>query len=82
MRRHAAEMAATPFDGCVFHVKPLTWGLWGRRAFRESEFEGAIADLRGLRLRRFTESFLRVNVTPGDLDWRTRARRAPGRRAV
>jgi len=69
MRRHAALMAATPFDGCVFHVDPLTWQMWGRRAHDEWAFEGAVADLRGLRLRRFTESFLRVNVTPGDVDW-------------
>src|SRR6185295_9568333 len=45
MRRHVAEMAATPFDGCVFHVgylKPgggrgsLSWEMWGRRALDEA----------------------------------------------
>jgi hypothetical protein len=77
MRRHAAEMAATPFDGCVFHVDyqtpggkgSLTWEMWGRRALEEPLFEEAVADLRATRPTRFNESFLRVNVTPGDLDW-------------
>jgi hypothetical protein len=77
MRRHVAEMAKTPFDGCVFHVrydKPggqgsLTWEMWGRQALDERLFEGAVADLRAARPARFTERFLRVNVTPGDLDW-------------
>jgi hypothetical protein len=78
MRRHVAEMAATPFDGCVFHVgylKPgggrgsLSWEMWGRRALDETLFESAVADLRAARPLRFTERFLRVNVTPGDLDW-------------
>jgi hypothetical protein len=77
MRRNAAQMARTPFDGCVFRVGPvgsraegaLSWGMWGRRAFAEEDFARALADLRAVRLRRFTENFLRVNVTPGDLDW-------------
>lgn len=77
MRRHLADMAATPFDGCVFHVdydKPggkgsLTWEMWGRRALDAVLFEDAVADLRAARPLRFTERFLRVNVTPGDLDW-------------
>lgn len=77
MRRHVAEMAATPFDGCVFHVDyaklggkgSLTWEMWGQRTLDEASFEGAVADLRAARPVRFTERFLRVNVTPGDLDW-------------
>jgi hypothetical protein len=69
MRRHVAEMAKTPFDGCVFHVDGLTWQMWGRRALDPASFEGAVADLRAARPLRFTERFLRVNVTPGDLDW-------------
>jgi hypothetical protein len=69
MRRHVAEMAATPFDGCVFHVTGLTWEAWGRRALDPSRFEDAVADLRAARPARFTERFLRVNVTPADLDW-------------
>jgi hypothetical protein len=69
MRTHVAEMAATPFDGCVFHVSGLTWEMWGRRALDAALFEDAVADLRAGRPLRFTERFLRVNVTPGDLDW-------------
>jgi hypothetical protein len=78
LRARIGEMEQSPFDGCVFHVnaagsdgKPasLTWSFWGRRAFTEAELAPALADLRATRLTRFTHNFLRVNTTPGDLDW-------------
>ncbi|HSZ58258.1 MAG TPA: hypothetical protein VK797_21515 [Tepidisphaeraceae bacterium] len=45
MREHAAQMEATPFDGCVFHAdavdeqgKPLafTWQCWGKQTFSDA----------------------------------------------
>jgi hypothetical protein len=78
MKAHQAEMERTPFDGCVFHVnassrgKPaenFTWLCWGRRRFTEDDLSDALRDLRSIRWTRFTENFLRFNVTPGDLDW-------------
>jgi len=78
MRRHAAEMEQTPFDGCVFHLnymKPdgsqgsFTWECWGARAFTRAELEPALADLRAAPFRRFRHNFLRFNTTPGDVDW-------------
>jgi hypothetical protein len=77
MRRHLAEMEATPFDGCVFHVnyaKPggsgnFTWECWGRRTFTPAELQPALDDLKATRFRRFRHNFLRFNVTPGDVDW-------------
>ena len=73
LRRHIAELQASPFDGCVFHVNfrsakgdsvNLTWALWGRRRFSASELDSARADLRATPFGRFRENFLRVNVTP------------------
>jgi hypothetical protein len=77
LRQHIVLMEQTPFDGCVFGVRygsrpeggSFTWDAWGRRAFAAQELEGALADLRATRLRRFKHNFLRLNVTPGDLDW-------------
>jgi hypothetical protein len=43
--------------------------MWGGRSFAPREFAEAIDDLRSTEFRRLTERFLRVNVTPGKLDW-------------
>ena len=78
LRDHITQLQASPFDGCVFHVgyrKPdgsagnFTWDLWGRRRFQPAELDTALADLKATRYGRFTENFLRINVTPGNLDW-------------
>jgi hypothetical protein len=77
LRRSLQQMEGTPFDGCVFGVHhgnegrggSFTWQFWGERTFSRADLADAFADLRALRPRRFTENFLRVNVTPGDVDW-------------
>jgi hypothetical protein len=78
MREHIAQLQASPFDGCVFHVsyrlsdgtqRKFTWDLWGRKRFTDSLLDSARADLEATRFGRFRENFLRVNVTPGNLDW-------------
>ena len=78
MRDHIAELQASPFDGCVFHVDydsptgdsgSFTWELWGQRRFTAQELDSARADLRATDFGRFRANFLRVNVTPGKLDW-------------
>ncbi len=78
LRRHVKQMEQTPFDGCVFHVKytnpegksvPFTWQCWGKRAFRDTELQPALNDLKATRFHRFRHNFLRFDVTPGDVDW-------------
>jgi len=78
LRENLREMErTTPFDGCVFGVRlgreagqaSFTWQFWGRRRFGEPELAQAFDDVRGLRPGRFGDNFLRVNVTPGDVDW-------------
>ncbi|WP_435011621.1 hypothetical protein P12x_002941 [Tundrisphaera lichenicola] len=78
LRRNIEMIEKTPFDGCVFHVmtsnpegrrENFTWLGWGRRAFRESDFQAALDDLKATPFRRFTRNFLRFNTAPGDLDW-------------
>ena len=78
LRRHIRQMEQAPFDGVVFRAtgtssdgKPLNflWDAWGRRAFTEAELAPALADLTATPFHRFTHNFLRVNTTPGDVDW-------------
>jgi hypothetical protein len=78
MREHIAQLQASPFDGCVFHVsfrlangtqRNFSWDLWGRNRIPAALLDSARADLVATRFGRFRENFLRVNVTPGDLDW-------------
>ncbi len=78
LRAHIAEMQRTPFDGCVFHALyaktngargNFTWESWGGIEIPEASLRGALDDLRGVRLGRFKNSFLRFNTTPATLDW-------------
>ena len=78
MRQHTAQMDATPFDGCVYHLCYLQpdgkdadflWSCWGKQAFTTQQVQHAINDLKATRLKRLRHNFLRFNVTPGNLDW-------------
>jgi hypothetical protein len=78
LRRQRAQLEATPFDGCVFHVTAhsaggktasFTWHSWGRRSFSADELKLARADLESIGDSRFRENLLRFNVTPAEIDW-------------
>jgi len=74
MRAHVDDMERLPFDGVVFHVNSagggnFVWEMWGGRRFERPEFDAAVEDLRATPFRKLTERFLRVNVTPGNVDW-------------
>jgi hypothetical protein len=74
LRANIERMERLPFDGLVFHAASdkggsLTWEMWGGREFTRGEFRQALDDLRATKFRRLTDRFLRVNVTPGTVDW-------------
>src|SRR3954464_10505426 len=70
MRQHVTEMEQTPFDGCVFHLTgDSLWGVWGVKAYTDADLKPALDDLKATPFRRFMHNFLRVNTTPGKLDW-------------
>jgi hypothetical protein len=78
MRKHAGEMDATPFDGCVYHIRYLQadgkdgdflWSCWGKQAFTIRQVQYAIDDLKATHFKHLRHNFLRFNVTPGNLDW-------------
>jgi hypothetical protein len=78
MRAHIAEMEQTPFDGTVFTIagrdeqgKPLDFmgQAWGTRKFSLPELKSALDDLKATHFKKFTDNFLRFDVTPGNVDW-------------
>src|SRR5207237_9718993 len=73
MRQHIAEMEKRPFDGTVFEIAAgklrFINEAWGTRKFTEAELAQSLEDLKATNFRRFTENFLRFDVTPGDIDW-------------
>ena len=81
MRAHLAQIEAQPFDGLVYHVGgdrggnargltgAFTWKAWGRRRWTEAELADDLRDLQAIRWTRFRHNFLRLNMTPADIDW-------------
>jgi hypothetical protein len=74
LRANIARMEQFPFDGIIFHMagdhnENLSWQIWGDRRFSPSQFQQSVADLKATPFRRFTDRFVRVNVTPGTVDW-------------
>jgi len=74
MRENIEKMEQFPFDGLVFHALSSkggnqAWEVWGNRKFATEEFQEAVDDLKATRFNRFTDRFLRVNITPGNMDW-------------
>jgi hypothetical protein len=74
MRQNVEEMERYPFDGLVFHAtsgkgETLSWEVWGGRKFAPDDFKQAVEDLKATKFSRLTDRFLRVNVTPGKVDW-------------
>ena len=73
-----AATAGTPFDGAVFepHIRnpdgssrPFTWMIFGRESIANDQTLRIIDDLKKAPMKFRQHSFLRVNVTPGDVDW-------------
>lgn len=74
MRENVEKMERFPFDGLVFHATSskgdnLSWEVWGSRKFTADHFKQAVDDLKATKFNRFTDRFLRVNVTPAKVDW-------------
>jgi hypothetical protein len=81
LARHLAEVEAQPFDGLVYHVGgdrggdargltgAFTWQAWGNRRWTEAELASDIRTLESLHWTKFRHNFLRINSTPGNVDW-------------
>jgi hypothetical protein len=78
LRRHVREMERLPFDGVVLNAgyrdgsgreALLHWRGFSAEPIPWASLEPALRDLQETPLRRFRDSFLRFNVTPGDVSW-------------
>ena len=79
VRDHIAEMEKVPFDGLVLDLRSnggakgtaggFAWKAWSSTALKESDYSESVQALKETRFRRFTDNFLRFNVTPGPMDW-------------
>ncbi len=84
VKENIREMEKIPFDGIVLDLKingqdrPATsndtgnrfsWNVWGVNAIDAEKYSQSINALNETDFERFTDNFLRFNVTPGDVDW-------------
>ncbi len=76
VRDHWRELEKGPFDGITIEVafehhgkKYNDYGVMTREAWPREALEKALEDLKAARFEKLKHNFLRVNSTPGDLDW-------------
>lgn len=77
MKAHWREMEKAPFDGVIYRVEvsPVTNKtvssllIWNREPWKRDWFTNALNELKSCRFTRFTDNFLQIDATPGDLDW-------------
>ena len=77
LREHWEEMEArAPFDGVMFSVRAQAEGVrcdsqhfWNPQRWKREWFQEALADLKSCKFRRFTDNFVRINATPGEVAW-------------
>jgi hypothetical protein len=81
LAKHMAQIEAQPFDGLVYVVGgarggtsgptpgAFTWKAWGNRRWTEAELASEIRTLESLHWTRYRHNFLRINATPGNVDW-------------
>lgn len=74
MRENAAKMDTMPFDGFVFHIETnsglnASWKSWSAQRLDYDQFSNALTDLKTAHFDKLTDRFLRLNVTPGTVDW-------------
>jgi hypothetical protein len=75
VREHIAEMEKIPFDGVVMTVQPKPGAgypsafgtcAWRKLKFKAEDWQHAI---KATKFKRFTDNFLQLLVSPGDVDW-------------
>lgn len=84
VRDRILAMEKLPFDGVVLNLfadghqdrtkkvdrqASFTSRDWGNKTLRREDFSESIAALKGTEFGRFTDDFLTLDVTPGNVDW-------------
>ncbi len=79
LRDHPQVLQQTPFDGVVLDLQSdatgltdqqqLSWQVWGEPAIDVRAYGQALAAFDAITFPSPMENFLRLNVTPGTVDW-------------
>jgi hypothetical protein len=73
LRQHWQEMdTGTPLNGVIFKVEGTGWSseaVWDKEPWDRGRLTSAVEDLKACHFTTLTSNFVRVNATPGDLDW-------------
>ncbi len=74
VRANIDKVEKLPFDGVVFTLrhadgKDVTWTMWGSTRLDYANLAHMVDDLTHTPFKSLTERFIRVNVTPGNVDW-------------
>lgn len=79
VREHIRDMEKLPFDGLVLDLKGnlgtsaasdyVSWNVWTSKTVALDNYSESYQALKDTEFNRFTDNFLRFNVTPGDVDW-------------
>ncbi len=74
LRQNIDTMEQMPFDGLVFPLRyrdgtNITWKMWSSTKYEYSDLVHMVEDLTHTQFKTLTDRFIRVNVTPGDVDW-------------
>ncbi len=71
---HIETAQTTPFDGLILDTattrhRGMAWAVFGSDPIPQAEFDTIAASVDGLAWGRLTDNFLRMNVSPADIDW-------------
>ena len=79
VRDHIIAMERSPFDGLVLDYLDdtgrhdtsghMSWNVWGVTPLDPARYAASHAALVATPFERFTDNFLRINLSPGDVDW-------------
>lgn len=79
VKEHIREMEKVPFDGLVLDLttrvvkngfsRSFGWNCCSSEPIELRDYSDSVTALRDTEFRRFTDNFLRFNVTPGNVDW-------------
>jgi hypothetical protein len=74
MKENIAAAEALPFDGFILPLKlrdrtDMTWKMWSATKIEYEGLAYMVEELNATPFRRLTDRFIRVNATPGDVNW-------------
>jgi len=78
LKDHWKEMEkGSPFDGVIYRVEAKgetnqqesSLLMWTKKPWKREWFQPVLADLKSCHFTQFSDNFLQMDATPGDLDW-------------